>query len=279
MIRRLLFLALVLSLGGSGQAHGLLHAEIAQLTAELDQFPNDPARLAQRGELFRVHGLFSEARLDWDKVAALLPNDVTNDLRLGLLELGVRNTNAAVKRLDHFLEARPSSLEGQLAAAEAETLAGNSIRAVAHWSTAIGLSDEPRPDWYLHRARAGQSAGQSPNQILEGLDAGIARYGPLPSLQLMAVDLEVQRGAIDAALARLDALAARADRKERWFVRRGDVLVAAGQPERARAEFLAAQRALESLPEKLRRSWTANELRQQIDTKLAALSPVPSSSK
>jgi len=259
----------------AASAHGLLHEEIIRLTAELEQNPGDVERLIQRGELFRVHELFSEAFLDWQKVAQLRPADATNDLRLGLLALGTRETNTAVELLNRFATNCPSSLPGQLSAAEACRLAQRPAEAVRHWTAAIRLSAEPRPEWFLERARAAQLANTPPADILAGLDEGIARYGPLPALQLAAVDLEVRRGGIDAALARLLALADRAERKERWLMRRGDVLLQAGRTNEAKAEFHAARAALDRLPDKLRRAWVATDLRQQLDAKLAVVSPSP----
>lgn len=256
-------------------AHGPLHEEILRLTTELEKKPNDRDLLIQRGELFRVHELFSDARIDWEKAATLQPADATNDLRLGLIALGTRDTNGAVHLLERFATRVPTSLPGQLSAAEAARLAGDYSTSTRHWTAAIALSEEPRPEWFLERARTSEKGGLPVAEILAGLDEGIGRYGPLPALQLKAVDLEVGRGDIDAALRRLSAIAERADRKERWLMRRGDVLLAAGRTNEARAEFHAARAALDLLPEKLKRAWIATDLRQQIDTKLASLDATP----
>lgn len=252
-------------------AHGPVHEQIARLNAELENTPDDTALLVQRGELYRLHGLYSEALIDWQRVAVLRPDDVTNDLRLGLIALGQHDTHTARQRLSRFTSVCPASLPGQLATAESCRLAGNPGDAVPHWSAAIRLSEEPRPEWFLERARDGQASGLPVTEVLAGLDEGIHRYGPLPALQLLAVDLEVKRGEIDAALARLAAIAERAERKERWFLRRGEVLLAAGRTQEAYREFTAAREALDRLPDKLRRAWVATELRQQIDARLNAL--------
>jgi tetratricopeptide (TPR) repeat protein len=257
------------------RAHGPLHEEILRLTADLEKQPNDRELLIQRGELFRVHELFSEARLDWEKAAALQPSDATNDLRLGLVALGTRDTNTAVQLLGRFASRTPTSLPGQLSAAEATRLAADFPASTRYWTAAIALSEEPRPEWFLERARTSEKGSLPVAQILAGLDEGIQRYGPLPALQLKAVELEVGRGQVDAALRRLSAIAERADRKERWLMRRGEVLLAAGRTNEARVEFAAARAALDQLPEKLKRAWIATDLRQQIDTKLASLEAIP----
>lgn len=270
MLRRLQSLTLIWALLVPALAHGPLHERIQQLTAALEQSPSDAALLEERGELFRLHGLFSEARLDWSKVATLRPDDVTNHLRLGLVALGMGETNDAINRLEQFVSARPSSITGQLTLAEALVAAGRPADAVPHWTSAIRLTEEPRPEWFLDRARAARSGGIDVDLVLAGLDDGIDRHGPLPALQLLAVELETGRGNTDAALRRIAAIADRAERKERWLLRRGDILLAAGRTNEARMEFQAARKALDQLPDKVRRGWAATELRQQIDTRLSA---------
>lgn len=255
-------------------AHGPLHEEIVRLTAELQQQPDDPVRLARRGELLQLHGLPDQARMDFERLAIVHPTDITNDFRLGQVQLELGITNEAVRLLERFATRRPQSAPGQLLLARALMMAGRPRDAAGHFAQAVEMTEDPAPDWYLEQVRALRLAGVPREELLRCLDTGIARLGPLPVLQLPAVELEVQRGATDQALARLDALAARAERKERWLVRRGDVMKEAGRIHQARGEYLAALQALDALPDKLRRAWTAAELRQQVEAKLAAL-PAP----
>lgn len=255
------------------RAHGPLHEEILRLTAELEQHPDDPVRLARRGELLQLHGLPDQALVDFERLARLHPSDVTNDFRLGAVHLEMGSADEAVRCLERFDARQPGSIAGHLLLARALVRSGNPQAGVAHFERAIELSAEPAPDWFLEKWRALQASNASVEEQLTCLDAGMARLGPLPVLQLAAVDLEVRRGSIDGALARLDALAARAERKERWMVRRGEILLSAGRTHEARTEFLTARKALDALPDKLRRAWTATELRQQVEAKLAALTP------
>lgn len=267
-----LALGLMLLLGvGPLWAHGPLHEQIQRLTLELESHPDRRDLLIERGTLYRVHELHSEALLDWERAALLDPKDATNDFRLGLAALGLCRTNTALERLERFAARCPGSVPAQLAAAEACRMGGRPGDAVRHWTLAIGAAAEPRPEWFLDRARSAGLAGLPPREILSGLDEGIERLGPLPALQLKAVEVEVDRGAIDEALRRLSATAERADRKERWLLRRAEVLAGAGRTDEARAEFLAARAALERLPERVRRGWAATEVTRQIDAGLAKL--------
>ena len=269
--RAMLAGALLFAGTAGAHAHGPVHEQILLLTAELEQHPDDPARLSRRGELLLLHGLPGDAQKDFERVATLRPNDPTNEFHLGQASLDLGATNDAVRRLERFVTARPDSVPGHRTLFRALRLAGRPREAAAQLEAAITLSPDPLPDWFLEQAKALKDAGASAEEILRPLDAGIARLGPLPALELMAVDVEQQRGETDRALARLDALAARAERKERWIARRGDVLLKAGRTQEARSEFLSALRALDALPDKLRRAWTASELRQQIEAKLAGI--------
>ena len=52
------------------------------------------------------------------------------------------------------------------------------------------------------------------DEALRGLDEGINQLGPVVTLQLLAIDLELRRKSYDAALTRLDLIAAESERKE-----------------------------------------------------------------
>jgi predicted negative regulator of RcsB-dependent stress response len=98
---------------------------------------------------------------------------------------------------------------------------------------------------------------------LRGLDEGINKLGPVVTLQLAAIDLELRRKNYDGALARLEQITAQSGRKETWLVKRGEILKLAGRDDEARAAFNAALVAIEALPPAYRqsRAVTALELR------------------
>ncbi len=258
-------------------AHGPLHEQILLATDELAKKPNDPELLGQRAEMFRAHGLFSEAREDLGALEKVRPGDVTNRLRRGWLELAAKETNAAIQNLEAWSKARPDSVEGHFGLAQAYALAGRPAAAVPHFSRVLKDSDEPRPELFLDRAKAQVAAGFPPADTLAGLDEGISRLGPLPILQKFAADLEMKRGEVTAAVARIEAIAARSERKERWLFLQGELFRQAGRTNDAQDRFVAARRSLDLLPDKLQRSFVATELRQQIDARLAepVSSPAP----
>jgi predicted negative regulator of RcsB-dependent stress response len=97
------------------------------------------------------------------------------------------------------------------------------------------------------------------------MDEGLKRFGPLVGMQLYAIELECARKHFDEALTRLETISARAERKERWLVRRGEILTLAGRRDEARKSFTAALAAIESLPPRLRQSPAILELKKRVE--------------
>lgn len=272
----------------AASAHGPLHEQIQLLSERLAKVPEDGEALSQRAELYRAHGLFREARADADALERILPGNITNRLRRGLIDLVARETNSAVENLSLWNRDRPDDLSGNYSLAQALMLAGRPMEAVPHYHQVIaGAAREAgadfssrgaRPELYLERAQAQHAARVPVAEILVGIDAGVARLGPLPVLERFAAELEMERGNPDAAVERIAAIAARAERKERWLFQQGELLLRAGRTNAAREKFVAARDALTRLPDRLQRAWMATELRQQIDIRLAgAVKNLPAS--
>jgi tetratricopeptide (TPR) repeat protein len=124
--------------------------------------------------------------------------------------------------------------------------------------------DHGMPELYLERARALVAAGpQHLDRAIAGLDEGLRRLGEPVTLQLYAIDLEVEGRRFDAAIKRLDLLASRAARQEPWLMRKGAVLEAAGRREEALQAYRQALEAVESLPPNRRGSKAVNRLESE----------------
>src|SRR3569832_1367650 len=165
--------------------------------------------------------------------------------------------------LDRFLSQQRLHYEGLLTRARVLAKLGERGAAARDFTQALSISSVPEPELYLERACVLAGNEQQITEALRGLDEGIARLGPIVTLQLAAIDLELRRKNYDAALTRLDQITAQSERKEAWLIRRGEILKVAGRDDEARAAFNAALVAIESLPAGHRqsRSVTALELR------------------
>jgi tetratricopeptide (TPR) repeat protein len=259
---------LLMLLSSFARAHGGLHEQIVAVTAKIRQDPKNASLYLQRGELHRLHRDWPHAAVDYDRAARLQPSLTIVDLARGKMLFESHRLQQAKFVLDRFLRRQPNHVEGFITRARVLAKMGARVQAAQDFTQA--LTSTPEPELYLERAQVLAEDERYVEQALRGLDEGINRLGPLVTLQLLAIDLESRRRNYDAALARLDLIAAQSERKEMWLVRRAEILRNAGRIDEARATFKAALLAIESLPPDRRqnRAVTALELRARSGLKL-----------
>jgi len=257
-------LAAVIGLPAAAIAHGPIHERIAFVSARIERDPSNAQLYVERGELEREHHDFKAALADFDRAAALDPHLTTLDLNRARAWFDAGDWRRARDALDRFLGDHPNHAAGRAMRARVRFKLGDIAPASEDYTHAIAL--RPDPDYYLERAHAQAAAGPaSVGRALRGLDEGVAALGPVMSLQLAAIDLELGSKRYDAALARLDRILERAPRKEEWLARRGDILRAAGRRDEARATYQAALGAIAMLPAERRTTATT-----RLDVRLRA---------
>lgn len=266
LVKRLLkkaawLLGVGILLSSFAHAHEGLHEQIAAITAKIKRDPKNASLYLRRGELHRLHHDWSRAAADYDRAARLQPELMIVDLARGKMLFESGRFQRAKLVLDRFLVKQPDHFEGLLTRARLLAKTGSTAGAVEDFTQAIALSTVPDPELYLERAQTMARI----DKALSGLDEGIKRLGPIVTLQLPAIALELRRQNYEGALSRLDLIAAQSERKEAWLVRRGEILKLAGRDEEARAAFNAALVAIESLPPARRQSKavTALQIRAQ----------------
>lgn len=245
------------------QAHEGLHEQIAAITAKIKRDPKNASLYLQRGELHRLHHDWTRAAADYDRAEHLQPSLMTVELARAKMFFDSGKLQRAKLTLDRFLFRQPDHYEGLITRARVLAKLGERMDAAKDFTQALALSAVPEPELYLERAHVLAADVRQLGEALRGLDDGVNKLGPVVTLQLAAIDLELRRKNYDGALVRLDQIAAQSQRKESWLVRRGEILQLAGRDEEARAAFNAALSAIESLPPAYRqsRSVSALELR------------------
>lgn len=258
-------------------AHGPEHEQIALLTTQLEKQPRDLAARLRRGELLRDHSRsggsndLAAAREDFAFVLKLIPRHIPAQLGMTRVELAAGEYANALQRVDRVLGYSNEVVSAHLLRAEALVRSARPAEAVAAYDEALQRQNEPRPETFLSRARA-QLAASPTNYAaaLAGLDVGVARLGPVPGLQLLALDLATRAGNYSNALERLDALAAESERRETWLSRRGDVLWVAGQYTQALTAWEHALQACAELPPRWRSTPAIRDLQAGLAQKLAS---------
>jgi predicted Zn-dependent protease len=245
-------------------AHEGLHEQIADVTRQLVKDPDNAALHLKRGELHRLHGAWDFAASDYDRAERLDAKLDAVQLARGTMLLDSGRAIAAIAPLRRYLAAHPDDPRGRIALGRALVKSGRPAEGAAE--LAVG-SD---PDLALERAAALVAAKQ-PEAAVRSLDAMMQRLGAIVTLQLGAIDIEIEAGHYDAALQRIDGAAQTSIRKETWLARRGDVLVKAGRPAEAQRAYEAALAAIATLPATRRRTRAVSELERRLQQQLDAL--------
>jgi tetratricopeptide (TPR) repeat protein len=259
-------LSLVLA-RGSFPAHGDLHERIDSITKQLAVSPNDTALLARRAALHAQHEEWNEALADCTAAQRLGSRSPAASLIAADALAALGRLDAAESAYRSLTNAASDCLPARTGLARVLSLQRRHADAAQLLDTLLTADADPQA--WVDAAGAWDSAGD-PERALATLQAGITTLGSLVALETPALDLEVRLGRTDAALARVDRLAADAGRPESWLVRRAEILHAAGRAGSASAAE-AARHAIDRLPQRLRHSTTVRSLLER----LAKLNPEP----
>jgi tetratricopeptide (TPR) repeat protein len=260
---------MTVALGGVPVHEDLLD-QIARLTRQIERQPDRAALYFRRGELHRIHEDWASARADLERARALDPELAAVDLSIGRVLNGAGEFRRAREALDRFLSRRPDHAEGLIERARARAKLGEPAGAVEDYTKAIALMEEPWAANYIERSEILRSAGRL-DEAIRGLEEGLRRIGPAVPILLALLDLELEAGRVDAALGRVDAVAASSDRKDLWLVRRGEILARAGRTREAAEAYAAAVASIEALPAARRRTAFTRELERRARAGLEGL--------
>ena len=231
-------------------AHLDLDIQIANVGEAIAREPENPGLYLKRGELYRAHGNWSAAEADFLMARKINPQLKGIDFYLGRLKLDEGKPEDAKRFLDRLLATMPEHADALIVRARAEIELGRPDAGTRDFNKALAAlegSGRAQPTYYLERAHAFEGMGKV-DQALRGLDEGLERLGQPVTLQLYAIELELQQGRHDQALQRLERIAAQSPRKEAWLIRRGEILEQAGRPDDARQAYAGALDAIETLP-------------------------------
>lgn len=270
---------LCLALPRSAFAHLPIEEQIEDLSARIATRPGDATLYLKRGELHRLHGEWRAAKADYRRARGLDPELDVVDLCLGTLRLDEGKPRRALPSLDRFLAAHPDHAEAWLLRGRALARLGRNLEAAQDFTRGLAAfrpPQLPQPESFIERARALAAAGADHvEEAVRGLDEGMAALGPIVSLQLVAIDLQVGSGRYAAALERLDSMAARSPRKDVWLANRGSILESAQRRDEARAAYAEAIEAIEALPPEKRGSASVREIEAGARVALERLTSDP----
>ena len=272
MRKQILFLAILMALPILCHSHDELSEQVQAITVHIQREPNNPELYFQRGELLRADSHWRLAELDYLKVKKLDPKMDSADLGLGLVYLQMKKYKQAKQALDRFLLKQPDHAPALVARGHALSKLGNRTAAIEEYTR--GLELHPDPEIYIERSQLLLEENRI-QDALASLNQGMERLGPIVTMELYAVELELKLKHFDEALARVDKIADQSERKEMWFAKKGEILLLASRKDEARAMYLSAQQALQTLPAFRRHNRYTQELEKSIHTALEKLGENP----
>jgi len=270
-LRNVLLLAGCLGLALNSFAHGDVHDRIVLLTQQISQSPTNASLFFNRAELYRIDGDYTNALADLHRTAKLDPTLSRVDFCIGLAHYEAGQPGAALPSLNRYLARPQKDPEAYVTRARVLAKLGRYQAAVDDYATAIGFGSA-NPELFIERAGAFRGMGK-PDEALRTLDTGIKSLGHLVTFELPAIELEVSLKRFDAAIARIDTVSARLQRKETWLMRRAEVLRQAGREQEAQANYRDALAAIERLPPSHRNTRATLELEGRIRAALATNMP------
>ncbi|MEK6289180.1 MAG: tetratricopeptide repeat protein [Acidobacteriota bacterium] len=252
-------------------AHEGVHEQIAVATSQIKREPKNASLYLKRGELYRLHREWNAALADYRLAQQLNPHLEEVNFARARMYYDAGKPEKAIGQLDRFLAVRPVHVDALVTRARVLVKLGQRVAAAKDYSVAIAQLAKPKPEYYIERAQALRDEGSKHHdEALSGIDEGIKKLGPIVTLQLFAIELELAGKRHDAALSRLEQIAAQSPRKELWLARRGEIMLAAGRLNDARQAFAKALTAIESLPPRHRMTKATLELETRVRAAIGA---------
>ena len=230
----------------AAEAHPGLHHDIAAASEAIEKEPSRADLYVERAYLERLDEEYDAALADLDLARKLDPAEMRVAAERGMTLSAMGRYAEAEPELSRFLRLGSKTAPVFAERAKVREHLGDRAGAVADYTAAIAL----RPDVELYMARGAlqESLGDLA-EAAAGYRDGIARLGEAVNFDLALIRVETSRKRYDAALSLIDAQIGRSAVKTDWYLRRADVLEAAGRKDEARGDrelaLAEADRALE----------------------------------
>jgi tetratricopeptide (TPR) repeat protein len=219
---KILSLILVLLLGahaGPSLAHASLDELIEYASDLIKRNPTDPETILKRARLRLEQGNIELALSDI-KAAEAYADPVETAYVLGLYFVAEAQHRQAIDAFGTYLSRYPGFTPAILARAKSHAALGHTDFSIRDYQYLLSVSKEPSPDYYLELARLESRLEPCGiHMALKSLDRGMDDLGLLVSLQVAAIDYELERKAFDLALARHETLRPWLGKTEQWKLR------------------------------------------------------------
>jgi tetratricopeptide (TPR) repeat protein len=240
--RRRFGLVLVALAAGAAGAHPGLHHDISAATAAIEKEPRRADLYVDRAFLERLDEELDASLADLDRARDLDASNLRVAAERGMTLSALERDREAEVELSRFLVHGGTAPTFAERAKVRERL-GRYNDAISDFGSAIAL--RPDIELYIDRGLLQESRGDLAGAAA-GYEDGRKKLGDAVTLDLALIRVETARRRTASALALVDAQLDRAPVKTDWYLRRADVLAAAGRNDEALANRQAALREAEA---------------------------------
>jgi len=259
-------------------AHGTHSALMTEIEARLAAQPDNASLWYQRALLEFEHTDWAASAHDLDRAEALAPGQYPVLWWQGKLLDQQGKPVESKAALDAFLAKSPTHWGALASRARVESQLGLDAAALGDFQAALANQADAEPDLIEEVAQALARHGRT-DESVKVLEAGLARLGNVPSLQLKLIEIEVNATRFESALARLSNYQQSAPRPEPWMEKRARMLAEAGRTDAAAAAWRSLIVHLDGLPAVERGSHSMSQLSVRAHQALAVLAASPKSAE
>lgn len=216
----------------AASAHPGLHHDIDRVGEAIAREPARADLYVERAFLERLDSRLEDALRDLDRASSLEPGNRRAASERGMTLSALRRDREADEALTRFLAGEPTAPALAERGRVRERL-GRRPEAIADFTASLAL----RPDIEIYVARGAlqESIGKRA-AARQGYREGLDRLGGAVNLRLALIRLDTSMRVWAEALALVDEAMAQSPVKTDWYLRRAEVLEAAGRKRDARAD-------------------------------------------
>jgi len=230
-------------------AHTDLTDRIDVLSHKIKHNPDSLKLYMERGKIYHLRGQYQKALKDFQLAEKLDPKNVEVRFEQGLVLLKLGRSKQALAMFNHVLKSDPMYQAALMNRARVFRSIGDYENAAIDYTRVLNGGIALKPEDYIEIANNYVEYGQSHyGQALLVLDLALNKLGVLVQLQSRAIDIDLLTKNYQSALQRIDILLTTMHRKEKWLVKKADILLLLGKPTEAQENYRMALLSIKKLP-------------------------------
>ncbi len=234
-----------------GKAHGPVHAQIDSLSKQIAKYPDSLNLYFERGIYYQIDEDYARAVADFEKVLIMDNEIYTTYFPLAEIYLETAQYELASSYIDKYILHFPKHANGQILYAKVHLALGEDDKAIVGFDNAIAIKkDKATPEDFIHLSNVWRI--QNPEKAYKVLEEGVRKIGPYVSMQKHLVDLANEHEWYDRSMQTINAILAKAIRKEYWLLQKANVLQKLSKHEEAKTVYQNCLAEIEGLKPKIK---------------------------